>query len=384
MNRRRFLKTLGGSGLVLAATAGGLTQCDQMPEEAIQAWQGPQNSLTDREWILSYALLAPNPHNMQSWIADLREENVITLHADDKRLLPETDPFARQITIGQGTFLELLDIAAKERGYRANITLYPEGAPSEKSLDIQGKPIARVLLQPDKAVQKDPLFSSILNRRSTKDGYAETPLSVAHHEALKNEPLLAGQQTGFALTADEVKPFRDFAREAMLTEIETPRTYIESIERTRIGADEIKKYRDGVDLHGPLFWWLKALGQMTMEKAMTPGTGAYQGGIDYALGWAKGTHGMGWLITDDNSRVAQVQAGRSYVRLNLLATQLGVAMHPVSQILQEYPEMQNLQRQFNQHLGIRATQKVQMFFRLGYQDSPGPSPRRNLADIVRV
>ena len=121
MNRRKFIKTIGGTGLVVVASSLGLSQCDQMPNEAVQAWQGPAQHLTDREWILSYALLAPNPHNMQPWLADLREDNTIILHIDGDRLLPHTDPYGRQILIGQGTFLELLSIAAKERGYKTHI-----------------------------------------------------------------------------------------------------------------------------------------------------------------------------------------------------------------------------------------------------------------------
>jgi hypothetical protein len=39
---------------------------------------------------------------------------------DLARLLPATDPFSRQIMMSHGTSLELLDIAARERGLRAD------------------------------------------------------------------------------------------------------------------------------------------------------------------------------------------------------------------------------------------------------------------------
>lgn len=384
MNRRRFLKTLGGTGVVFAAATVGISQCDQMPKDAIQAWNGPSDSVKDREWILSHALLAPNPHNMQSWIADLREDNVITLMADNSRLLKDTDPYSRQITIGQGTFLELLSIAAKEKGYDPKIQLYPEGSPEEAVFEIGKWPIARIELIPSATVQKDPLFQQIRNRRSNKDPYEAHALGPEHLKKLQSLEKFEDQILGFATSQEDVSSFRNLAKDAMVTELKTPHTLKESVDRTRIGAEEISKYRDGIDLHGPLFWWLKALGQMTPEKAMTPGTMAYQGAIDYALGWAEKTYSMGWLITNDNSRHAQVNAGRTYVRLNLLATQLGVSMHPVSQILQEYPEMKTLQDQFNQKLGLNGEQRAQMFFRIGYQKRPAPSPRRNLADIVRI
>lgn len=177
---------------------------------------------------------------------------------------------------------------------------------------------------------------------------------------------------------------RELTRDAMLLELRTPRTLKESIDLTRVGAEEIAANPDGIDLHGPLFWWLKRLGLMTREKAMQPGTIAFQGGIDYALGWADATPSFGWIATDGNSREGQIAAGRAYVRLNLQATRLGVAMHPVSQLLQEYPEMTDLQRKFYKTVGVPTGQTVQMLFRLGYADRPAPSPRHPLDSFIRT
>jgi hypothetical protein len=72
MQRRQFIRITGG-GVVMAATAGALTGCSlfEVPPEAIVAWQGPAQGLELRRWVLSYALLAPNPHNRQPWLADL-------------------------------------------------------------------------------------------------------------------------------------------------------------------------------------------------------------------------------------------------------------------------------------------------------------------------
>jgi hypothetical protein len=65
MNRRNFIRLLGG-GLVLAA-APSLSSCSrEMPATAIAAWKGPENETDVRKWILSYAILAPHSHNLQS------------------------------------------------------------------------------------------------------------------------------------------------------------------------------------------------------------------------------------------------------------------------------------------------------------------------------
>jgi hypothetical protein len=122
-----------------------------------------------RRWLLGYAILAPHSHNLQSWVADLRTPNQITLYCDLKRVLPQTDPLSRQIMMSHGTFLELLDMAARERGLRADVTLFPEGAFGPSKLD--SRPVATVRLTPDAAVQKDPLFAQILLRHTNRNRY---------------------------------------------------------------------------------------------------------------------------------------------------------------------------------------------------------------------
>ena len=114
--RRQFIRLAGG-GAILAAT-GSLAGCSSaMPEAAVQAWRDSGAAQADvRRFMLAHALLAPNPHNRQPWIADLREAGKIHLLCDGERLLPETDPFGRQILIGCGAFLELAVIAAAQPG----------------------------------------------------------------------------------------------------------------------------------------------------------------------------------------------------------------------------------------------------------------------------
>ncbi len=388
ISRRGFLRTLGGTGLVLAAGTVGLARCDRMPESAIAPWNGPGPDVTDiREWTLSYALLAPNPHNIQPWLADLRTPGEIMLYVDPERLLPETDPYGRQILIGHGTFLELLDLAARERGYRTDVTLFPEGAaPSDAAADaITGAPVARIALIEDPSVQRSPLFGAIFERRSCKEPYdMARPLSAPHEAALKTAHIDPEIAFTTLRTGRQTETLMALTRDAITMEMETPRLLRESLELGRIGADQIAANPDGIDLHGPMFWWLKTLGLMTIEKAATPGTLAYQGGMDYALGWANATPSFGWIATEGNARAAQVQAGRAYVRINLAATLEGVSMHPVSQLLQEYEEMTELQARFLEETATPPSQTVQMLFRLGYAEAPPRSPRRPLDALLRA
>jgi hypothetical protein len=114
MKRRKFLAIAGG-GIILAAGASIGTIASRFPHKALEPWSKAGSGYTEpRMRALSYAILAPNPHNQQPWMVDLSKADQITLKIDTDRLLPHTDPYSRQITIGQGSFLEILRMAATE------------------------------------------------------------------------------------------------------------------------------------------------------------------------------------------------------------------------------------------------------------------------------
>ena len=69
MDRRKFIKLAGG-GMVLAAGAAGAglllgSPTFGIPDSAVAAWRAPEPELELRRFVLSYAILAPNPHNLQ-------------------------------------------------------------------------------------------------------------------------------------------------------------------------------------------------------------------------------------------------------------------------------------------------------------------------------
>ena len=92
---------------------------------------------------------------------------------------------------------------------------------------------------------------------------------------------------------------------------------------------------------------------------------------------------FGWITTPTNNRLDQLLTGRAYERLNLKATELGLAMHPMSQVLQEYTDMTTLQGQFLGLLDVAEGHTVQMLFRLGIAEPVSHSARRRLTDIMR-
>ncbi|OGB16440.1 MAG: twin-arginine translocation pathway signal protein [Burkholderiales bacterium RIFCSPLOWO2_12_67_14] len=379
MQRRLFLRIAGG-GVVVAATAGGLAACSSaLPPEAIAAWQGPGNERDPRRWVLAHAILAPHSHNLQSWLVDLREPDAITLFIDRSRLLPETDPFSRQMMMSQGTFLELLDLAARQRGLRAEITLFPQGAFGPQALDA--RPTAHIRLRPDASLRPDPLFAAVFQRHTNREAYEAREPDPAALPAIAASLAPHAVRAGFvgAAQAEALTQHRRIAMEAWRIELETPRTMLESLRVLRIGPKEIAEHRDGLSLNDPLVRALTAVGLFDRSRAPAPGDAAITRQIEDFNAKIAATPAFFWMLTQGNDRATQVNAGRAYVRAQLAATAAGLSMHPLQQALQEYPEQAGPYAEIHRLLGASSTgQTVQMWTRLGYAPAVGPAPRRGL------
>ena len=371
MNRRKFLKIIGG-GSVLAALGTPLAVISRrQPQTAQRPWAQAGQYSEPRRHALSYALLAPNPHNRQPWLVDLSHPNRITLYADPTRLLPETDPFNRQITIGLGCFLELLRMAAAQNGQRAEMLDFPEGT-SPAGLDT--RPVAIIDLVPDATIRPDPLFAHVLARRSLKAPYdMAKPVPESQLPPLRAAAIY-GTKAGTNTAPPLRQTLRGLTREAMGIEFATDRVYLESVDLYRIGAAEVDANPDGISFTGPLFELMRAGGVFTREAAQDRSSRIYTQGVSATLDAINSAMGHIWLTTEGNSRIDQLNAGRDWVRINLAATGAGLGLHPLSQALQEYPEMEATRTALHSALGA-SDKTVQMLGRLGYAPASAPKPR---------
>ena len=383
MNRRSFVRLVGG-GVVMAAT-GSLSGCaSAIPPEAIAAWAGPGDEPDLRRWIVAHAILAPHSHNLQSWLVDLRTPDEIGLRCDRKRLLPVTDPFSRQIMMSHGTFLELLVLAARQRGQRAEITLFPQGAFDERTVD--DRPVARVRLVPDASVQPDPLFAQVLKRRTNRNAYdSARPVPAEGWQALASAMVLPDAPAPLAFghvgldDAAALQRHRAIASQAWQIEMTTPAAMLESFKVLRVGAREIAEHRDGLSLTSPLVVAMTKLGLFDRSQAPAPDSDATTSQLRDFDTKIVTTPGFLWITSEGNERPTQINAGRAYARVQLAGTALGLSMHPLQQALQEYPEQAQPYAAIHALLGAqRPANTVQMWARVGYAEPVGPAPRRGL------
>ncbi len=347
--------------------------------DAAEAWRDPGKGETDiRRWALAHAILTPNPHNKQPWLVQLVGTDELILRPDLTRLLPATDPFNRQITIGCGAFLELLAMATAAKGWRIEGEVWPEGEPQPV---LDARPIAHLRFVRDVSVKPDPLFAQILKRRTTRTEYDDRTPDAAPLNAL-----LAAERPGVAagVTADPARRarLRELVGQGYLIETDTPATHRENVINLRIGASEIAAHRDGLTLSGPAMEIGHSLGLVTREKFLDRSSFAFRQFRSSGQPWVDSSMAFAWLTTPANSRVDQIEAGRAYLRMTLLAAREGLVLQPWSQVLQEYPTMAAPFSAVHEELGIRPPGRVQMLVRLGYAGPVPHTPRRGVDPLL--
>ncbi|WP_430428121.1 Acg family FMN-binding oxidoreductase [Parasphingorhabdus sp.] len=368
MVSRRMVLGAGLGGLALVG-AGGVWRVTRAPETAYGPWDLAAASAPDdiRLDAFRHAILAPNPHNRQPWVIRLIGEDAAEISCDLDKRLPVTDPFDRQITIGFGTFLEVARIAALERGYAMETELFPDG---EAQPRLDESPVARVTFAKVEGAERDHLFSAIPQRRSNKEVYDLT-------KKVRDIQLETITLDGGSFSADPafVAQLRSQILKAIEIEMTTPGPYMESVDLMRIGHDQIDANPDGIDLSGPMVEAGIVAGQIDRDQLADMSSQAYAIGLEQTREAYGSVASLIWITTPGNSRADQIEAGRQYVRANLQATQLGLAMHPMSQSLQEYAEVAVAYRDVHKLLGAKEDERVQMLARVGYGKAIGPSPR---------
>ncbi len=383
MQLRNFIHLMGG-GIVVGAGPVGCAD-NPYPAAAVEAWAGPPPGADPLHAALACAITAPNPHNLQPWLVDLRRNGRISIHTDPTRVLPETDPFGRQIMVGHGAFLELLVMALAQLGIAAHVTLAPRGDLPAQLRQWDDRPVAHLDLSPGAA--PDPLFAQVFKRRTAKTDFdLAQPVSASTlAQLLANTPAQGASAQG-SNQPELVQTLRNICAQAGRIETETPQTALESMRLLRVGPEEILRHRDGIAISSPFVRAMVAMGGLDRTRAPARGSSGFDAMQKRFEGHANTAMAFAW-ITGPNTRSGQIAAGRAHVRMHLQATAQGLGLHPLSQALQEFAAMAPLHQAVHRLLLPQnpGGHVVHLLNRLGYPTTPQPAtPRRALADFVRA
>ncbi|MER8830104.1 hypothetical protein NKH73_28405 [Mesorhizobium sp. M0938] len=328
---------------------------------------------------IAYGVHAPNPHNTQAWKFEVTSDTEALFYLDERRLLPATDPPARQIHIGAGCAIETLAIGMSRHGYTTEVELLPQGAHGFE--EIGRKPVARIVLRSNATTRPDNLADGISRRQTNRRPYAG-PL-VTDHEAEHIRVLAPADNMEVLVLSqpERMRPLLDVFYRAFEIEVKTPHVYDETRDWFRFSEHQRRDRRDGLSIPQLGFDGLKA---RLMEWSLFNGsptlwfsTLATNSTLKDTRHGIESARGLVLLKTGANDQSTWLEAGRAFARVHLGLTQLGLTCHPYSQVLQEYPEMAALQTEFNRLLGVRAPEKIQMAVRIGRAERAYVAPRRD-------
>lgn len=371
MNRRKFIAVAGGTIMAAGATSYLLSDKSNLLREDIKTADNTNEILKpDEKQILFLASLAPSGHNTQPWFVQYLAPFNWMIGSDKSKWLPAVDPAQRETILSIGAFMQNLEYAAGSFGYACDWNLLAATNQDERVLEVK-------LIKAASSNSFD--IAKIKNRRTVRSDFLSDVLKKEDLEYLVNsEPEWihylpsAGKESQFineqTIEANRLQSYRDPAQQELANWI-------------RFSSKDAEKYRDGLttasmEIEGISGWVVRNFyGKDNVMK-----NDFRERGIDNVK--KQVSESAGWiLITSKDETVATLlETGRRMQRLFLKVREKNIAIHPMTQILEESSTRQTL----NQSIGI--SENVQFILRTGYlKNYPPPvSLRRPVDWFVRT
>lgn len=332
---------------MMSAAWGGLVRGDLSAGDS-DAPPGLQLDPSLRE-ILYHASLAPSGHNAQPWTVRIPEPGRLILGTARERWLPGVDPTNRELLLSIGAFFENLVVAARHQGYDAGYRI------------VATSPVDQVLLEVSLRRASPVAFplEKIRLRRTVRGHDLPMELKAEDVRAL-SEPFggrLAFFPRGSAaaqyleagtIEANRIQAYREPAQEELSRWI-------------RFTDKDGRRYRNGLtpesmEITGLSGWFVRHF----MDRQSVLKSSFRDRAVDAARTQVQ-THG-GWLVlvSPDSSIATLIETGRDLERMLLGTRERMIAIHPMSQMLEESPFRDEVSRE----IGVSGT--VQFILRAGY------------------
>ncbi len=302
----------------------------------------------DLHRILYYASLAPSGHNAQPWSVRL-DEGQVWIGTDSARWLPRVDPTNREVTLSIGAFVENLITAAPAHGFVADYEVVGT-RPAADLIRVVLKPVARREVSLERMRARRTLRSGQLSREiSTTDVKALcADAGVQHVHFIPSRSKEGRLLADATLEANRLQTSRDDAQS-------------ELADWMRWTAADGRAHRNGftpeaLEITGFAGWYVRRF----MSRKGVLGKSFRRQSLDRVR--QQLAHYGGWIIvtSEDEDVPALIDAGRRCERMWLQTRARSVAVHPMSQVLEEAP----LKDQIMRDLGLPG--RAQFVLRVGY------------------
>jgi hypothetical protein len=282
---------------------------------AVDVWR---ELVEDARW-------SPSPHNVQSWLVRPVDERHALLLTNPARLLPNTDPGSRFVTVGHGIFVESLSIAAAAR--RSRLDVGYEGRAAE---DV-GEPFATLTLVP--APVEEPLGVELLRaRRTSRIPYDGRPAPDAVLSELTEIARAAGHTLRRSSDERLVADVLALNEDTLFYDMTDPVAREEVGGWLRFSADEAALRRDGFspDALGFPGWLLRVFFR---NRRLLEAPILRNAVRRLYRRTTRGTTTVAWLQGPFEEPRDWYAAGRLLQRLWLTMTARGVRLHPFGSIV---------------------------------------------------
>jgi hypothetical protein len=266
-----------------------------------------------------------------------------------QRWLPGVDPANRELMLSIGAFLRNLEIAANIKGYSADIDIL--------SIDPKDNSIAEITLK--KAKPSSFNMEKILSRRTVRNGLLSQPLSAADYSFITN-----GNKDDFIYIprgSKEASYLQTTTIEANRTQASREPAWEELSNWIRWSNGDARKYRTGLtpavmDIKGLAGWFVRHF-----YSQQTVLTDDFRKKSIEMVTEQVSNYG-GWIIiTSQKSDIASlISTGSKFQDMFLNTREKMIAIHPMTQILEELPFKDTV----NKELGVG--KKIQFILRTGY------------------
>jgi len=324
----------------------------------------------DEHEILQLAALAPSGHNTQPWFVQYLEPYHWIIGNDPTKWLPAVDPTLRETMLSIGAFIKNLEYAASSFGYVCEWTLLAATNQDERVMEV-------------KLSKREPSLifdiAKIRSRRTVRSGLSSDALkredldAIFHSESDFMHYLPAASQVGQwinaqTIEANRLQTYRDPAQQELADWI-------------RFSSADAAKQRDGLttgsmEINGMSGWVVRNF----YGKASVMKRDFRERSLDQVR--KQVAESAGWILitSQDESVASLLETGRRMQRLFLKVRERNIAIHPMTQILEEPSTRLTL----NSSIGMSG--KIQFILRTGYlNDYPPPvSLRRPVSWFVRL
>ncbi|MEO6670370.1 MAG: hypothetical protein ABIN36_12890 [Ferruginibacter sp.] len=366
MNRRNFIGLAAGTFVIIGGAGYLLSDKQNLVRDNVKMAADDQSLLRDDEReILYLASLAPSGHNTQPWLIKYIEPYHWIICNDKSKWLPAVDPGQRETILSLGAFIQNLEYAASNAGYNCQFNILASTNQDENVVSVK-------LSQSENA----PTFKidRIKTRRTVRSNFLNDSLKKEDALYLFNE-----ESAFFTFIPNGAKEYRYLNQQTI--EANRIQSYRDAAEKElsewiRFSSKEAAIHCDGLtaasmEINGIPGWVVRNFynkGSVMKNDFRDKNISNVIKQVSQSAGWL--------LITSRGDSVATLlETGKRFQRIFLKVREKGIAIHPMTQALEESLINQTL----NHSIGV--TDTIQFILRLGYvKKYPEPVSLRRPVD----